>query len=322
MVGYVRLLLAIGVMLSHLGITVAGYNIGVMSVVVFFLLAGSTTSHLFDRIFAHHPQRLRAFYIDRIKRLFPLYFYVLAVVAVVVFSTGYGQPTTSLWMWLQNALIVPLNYYMVFSSDVLTEPASIAIPAAWSLGLELQIYALLPFLLLHKRLAIGVFVLSVSIYVVAASGAIDTDMWGYRLLPGTLFIFLIGAALRRAQKARHSLLSPWWLLWLAGLIFAVVDAYWWTDIRSYRLETLIGLVVGIPLLLMLRRLPWKLPGNRACADLSYGVFLTHGLAIWLIQWEMADNWSIGVKIILVLALSIMLAGPGVFLSNKLHKRLN
>lgn len=320
MVGYLRLLLAIGVMLSHMSVTLAGYNIGVMSVVVFFLLAGSTTTHVFTTVFAHHPSPLRAFYRDRLQRLFPLYLYTLALVAAVTFSTGIGQPTKDVWPWLLNALIVPLNYFMYFPADVLTEPASVAIPAAWSLGLELQVYALLPLLLLHTQWQRAALVVSVSIYIAAGAGVIDTDIWGYRLLPGTLCIFLLGAYVRE-----HVVLSPKQqvaalALWLVGALFLVVDAFVWDDIRSYRLETLLGLVVGVPLLWALRRLPWRLPGNRWCGDLSYGVFLTHGLAIWLVQAQCESSCSLSAQILLVLALSLVLAIPGVFLSNKLHKR--
>ena len=320
MVGYVRLLLATGVMLSHLGITLAGYNIGVMSVVIFFLLAGSTTSFLFNKIYVDHPQRIRAFYQDRIKRLFPLYLYVLALVAIFIYATGHGQPTSSPWPWLLNALIVPLNYYMVFSADVLAEPALIAIPAAWSLGLELQVYILLPLLLLYKPLRKIAFASSLLIYLVAASGIIDTDIWGYRLLPGTLFIFLIGVAMRQQLSAEKPIWTLWWLFWLAGFMAVYIDAFVWDDIRSFRLETLVGLVIGVPLLILLRRISWQLPANRWCADMSYGLFLTHSLDIVLLEYFSINVYSMTEKVILLFGLSLALALPGVLVTNKLYKR--
>ena len=76
MFGYLRFILAYAVMLSHIGVRVHGLNPGVMAVVVFYLLAGYVVSFLYRELFASRQERLRYFYMDRIKRIFPLYLYV------------------------------------------------------------------------------------------------------------------------------------------------------------------------------------------------------------------------------------------------------
>lgn len=84
--------------------------------------------------------------------------------------------------------ILPLGFYMfgVTLPEIL--------PPAWSLGLEMCFYLLIPFLILYKMRGVA-FTLSVTVFMGASLGYLDTDIYGYRLLPGVLFIFLGGSYL-------------------------------------------------------------------------------------------------------------------------------
>jgi peptidoglycan/LPS O-acetylase OafA/YrhL len=71
------------------------------------------------------------------------------------------------------------------------------IPQAWSLSLEVFFYFVIPFIVIwgNKRSFAVVVIASLCIFFVAYLGIINTDEWGYRRLPGALFMFLAGAAM-------------------------------------------------------------------------------------------------------------------------------
>lgn len=146
MLGTWRFLLAALVALSHDGVLIAGLNPGVMAVVGFYLISGYVMTGLLRK----HYSRLThvpAFYADRALRLLPAYFTLMALTAawwaLAQEETAFLKLVPESLDWLNNLLIVPLNYYMVNGSDAFT-----LIPPAWSLGAEVQFYLLIPFILM------------------------------------------------------------------------------------------------------------------------------------------------------------------------------
>jgi len=136
-VGFFRFFLASLVLISHMGFTVFGLNPGVTAVVVFYLLAGQVVCRLWQRQ-AHlsYPQRVRWFYRDRLWRIAPMYGYVLIVgyTAWLMGADSYFiSSTPEVSDWLNNFLVIPLNYYMFNGADTFT-----LLPPAWSLAVELQ----------------------------------------------------------------------------------------------------------------------------------------------------------------------------------------
>jgi peptidoglycan/LPS O-acetylase OafA/YrhL len=53
---------------------------------------------------------------------------------------------------------------------------------------------------------------------------------------------------------------------------------------TYTRETLIGFLVGVPLVYALSKVKQKLPYNALLGSLSYGVFLSHFLSIWILNY--------------------------------------
>jgi len=279
--GLFRLFLATLVLISHLGISIAGINPGVSAVVVFYLLAGSVVARLWRR---RPVQGLGAgalwFYRDRLWRILPLYFFCLAI-ALLVWLLGATSPFLSrapgAAEWLANLAVIPLNYYMYSGVDAFT-----LLPPAWSLGVELQFYLLVPLLLAVPRLAVLAAGLSLLVFSLAQIGWLDTDIFGYRLLPGVGFVFLAGTLLGRQERWARWLLVG---LWLASLVYLAALLGWGRHV-PYNLEVALGLTLGLPALVALQRL--RLEGRwerlqRRAGELSYGVFLLHFPAIWALQ---------------------------------------
>ncbi|KRB85133.1 acyltransferase family protein [Noviherbaspirillum sp. Root189] len=298
MLGTFRLLLAILVALSHVGVTVSGLNPGVVAVVCFYLISGYVMTGLLRSHYAS-VARVPAFYLDRALRLFPQYLAIAALTlawfVIAGRHTAFLQHAPEWGDLVNNLIVVPLNYFMFNGSDRFT-----LVPPAWSLGAEIQFYLLIPFLLLW-RLRLPAFAIGLVVFCMAAWGVLNTDTFGYRLLPGVLVFFLLGSALYdvRGQKRAAWLVFGgiaatalgWWLLAAAGQLPA-----------TYNRETLFGVAIGLPVLYLLGRLPQHWLDDRL-GDLSYGVFLNH----FLIQWLGIGQPTEAGALLVYLLISLLLA---------------
>lgn len=279
--GFLRLILASLVLISHLGISIAGVNPGVSAVIVFYMLAGHVVARLWQR--RPHAAVGRGalwFWRDRLWRILPMYLFCLSL-ACVVWLAGAQSPflarAPQLDDGLANLLIVPLNYYMYTGQDAFT-----LLPPAWSLAAELQFYLLAPLLFGRPVLAAWAATLSFVVFALAQFGILDTDIFGYRLLPGVGFVFLAGTLLARPEPwARRLLLA----LWLGGAAYAVALLALKLH-RPYDLDVALGLALGLPMLAALLRHPlpaaWQ-PWQRWAGELSYGLFLLHFPVMWALQ---------------------------------------
>ena len=297
--GYLRLILALLVLLSHAGCRVAGLNPGVTAVIGFYLISGYVMAGL---VRAHYnaPQRMHWFYADRLLRLAPQYF-TYALLAALLWAwlrtqAAPGAPPLSPFLkndpswvdWLNNLLVVPLNYYMVNGSEQFA-----LVPPAWSLGAELQFYLLAPAMLLWPRVGVVLALVTLGVHVMALVHWLHTDWYGYRLIPGVLWVFGMGMLLFAWQRSR-----PRWAdaLALAAPLLAL-GVY--LLLRRHGLhavpfhqEVLLGWGLGVPLVhwLGLVGMPTKQQvstlqhrAHTLAGDASYGVFLNHFLLIWCAQ---------------------------------------
>lgn len=288
--GFVRLFLAALVLISHMAYTFWGLNPGVWAVVIFYLLAGQVVASLWQK--APSDQRLKWFLRDRALRILPVYFVSLLVVVLLwsfdLLQDNFflsAQPTVS--GWLANLSIVPLSYFMYNGTDTFT-----FLPTAWSLGVELQFYALVPLLLSHPRLARWAFVASLLIFIMAQIGVLHSDHFGYRLLPGVLWVFLCGVGLSTARLFPRYLLPGLWFLCCVYATYLLIDF----KAQPYLLEVALGFVFGLPLVYL--GLVYKPDSKRynhyqrLAGAYSYPVFLIHLPLIWCLdpRW-LASSWG-------------------------------
>lgn len=277
--GSLRLLLALLVLLSHADFRILQLNPGVTAVIGFYLISGYVMAGLVERHYAA-PHRMPWFYLDRLLRLMPQY--LIYAAAVLVWQLWTGARTLFLardptWGDLFNNLtVVPLNFYMYNGSDQYT-----LIPPAWSLGAELQFYLLAPAMLIWPRLGLALAGASLLVHVGALHGWLNTDWYGYRLLPGILWVFGLGMLMFHWHRLR-----PRWATALA-VAAPVLALLTWLYLRSrglhaapYHQEVLVGWALGVPLVHWLSRRPSG-AADQLAGDLSYGVFLNHFLLIWL-----------------------------------------
>lgn len=316
MFGYLRILLAFLVLISHLGITFYGLNPGVIAVVIFYILAGYVVSYLYNTIFSQQQHPLRAFYLDRIKRIYPLYLYIFTISLIFILSTFYGQPEFSVLNILYNLSIIPLNYYMILDSTILTTPDWCLIPPAWSLGTELQAYLLLPWVLGQQTLKNTLFLISFAIYLLANTALINADYFGYRLLPGVFFIFLLGTAIQNKQTIDKKIILA---IWCIILLLIPIFIYYQAFSPTYTKETFMGLLIGIPLVYLVSKQTITLPFNNFMGKLSYAVFLSHFLAIWLLDYYEISSIIELIRVIEVIILTLLLSITAVFIEKQVRK---
>lgn len=292
MIGYLRLFLALLVLISHTDVRINGLNEGVIAVIIFYILAGHVITYIFSEIFSYYELKKRffIFYFERVLRIFPLYTFVVLITYLFLKLTNYGQPEFSPINIALNLLIVPLNYYMYIEEHIIilraTEPAWWFVPPAWSLGAEIQAYLLLPFLIVFRKLGAVIFLVSFLIYCLSNLNVLHSDYFGYRLIPGVMFIFLLGVYVERAIKNTLKLFEAFILIFSYTL--AIIWFFYFVILRKthgiYTRETLIGIIIGVPLVYLLLKLKYKPPFYRLMGSLSYGIFLSHFLAIWLIDF--------------------------------------
>ena len=295
--GLFRLFLAMLVVLGHMDINITGLHIAVSAVVVFYILSG----HVVSKLWRESPElsiknRAIWFYKDRALRIFPL-FLTAMVLSSVAWMLGAksnflsGSPTAV--VWLSNIMVVPLNYYMFNGLDKFT-----LVPPAWSLGAELQFYLLIPLLLTFRNVAISLAAASFVFYLMAQVGLLNADYYGYRLLAGVGFIFLLGVLVGRKDFASRICLFIAWVASVGYCAFMAISEVY----VAFNLDVALGLAVGLPLLQMFLRFPQsgflKLLQKRA-GEISYGVFLFHFPVMWMLQLLGYEGKSTAVFVVLI-----------------------
>lgn len=280
--GAYRYLLAILVLLSHAGISFFGYNPGVVAVMSFFLLSGYVMTQLIAKYY-WRAAAVPDFYLDRAARLFPQFLLYMLLTLCAVSILHIDSPflvRMTPFKWLLNFLMLPQGFFMYWADGALT------MPQTWSLGLELTFYLVIPWILLYApgRRLLVIAALSFAVFAAAYWGLINTDNFGYRLLPGTLYVFLAGSAFARDDDSARLLLACVFAAGVGLFILLICNA------RLYALpfnkEAVLGLTLGMLIVGGLRRLrlpPWAARLDLFLGDLSYGVFLNHFLLIWLFQ---------------------------------------
>jgi peptidoglycan/LPS O-acetylase OafA/YrhL len=281
-------------------------------------------SHLWDNVLPRGRYRLAWFYRDRGLRIMPMYLYLTGLTLVFLAVTGYGNPQYSVLKLLGNLLVVPVNYYMVLDTAILTDPSWALIPTAWSLGAELQAYALLPLVLRFRRWGLVLAGTSFGVYLLANLEVLHPDYFGYRLIPGVFFMFGVGAWIQRSRYAPAGRIHPDRVLaWLAWAVFIGLFLLFFLFDRfspAYTRETLLGMILGIPLVHLLGRVRMKLPWNARLGSLSYGVFLAHFLMIWLLDHWGLSGVDIVIRVVWVTAGSTLIAFFGVrFLEDRVDR---
>lgn len=217
-------------------------NGGYIGVDMFFILSGFLiTGILLDT--KGSQNYFSAFYARRTLRIFPLYYFVLAVAyGSAPFLSPQNNlsltgPNSPLWYWLYVS-----NFGTIVKGDWLLSPYWLNLGHLWSLSIEEQFYLIWPlvvFIFPKKHLQTVCWVLvatavSLRLYYLKIEG--DYSLMAYLFTFARLNTLAIGAWL--AIAFRDSVLWEqvralrWWVFWISGVLYFSVRTYW-IDGRHY-----------------------------------------------------------------------------------------
>jgi peptidoglycan/LPS O-acetylase OafA/YrhL len=309
--GLLRLLLAVFVAYSHFPGSVLAPNLAVSAVVAFYFISGYLMRLSYER-FAIKANPVRSFYIDRFIRIYPT-FLIVFVVTLVMAKTDYISAPSIDELRIRQILleltIIPQNYAMV-SWDL----SFAIVPLAWSLGVEIQWYLLVPFVfLLPARirwpLTIAMLALQFLVFMPSLTGIGGTtcdyfdadwlrcnalsDLLGYRLLFFVGAVFLLGdlvASNRQRPGVNQYLLIAITLAY--GYLYFVHLADSGDVLTStLAIEVSLAMIVFVPLsYFCLRSMQTRRenPIDWLLGKLAYPVFLAHFLARWIVDAQVGN----------------------------------
>jgi peptidoglycan/LPS O-acetylase OafA/YrhL len=313
--GVIRLLLALAVMIGHMG-PFPGYTglDGGLAVKFFFMISGFyMTMILVEKYGCSGPQR-RAFFKSRALRIYPLYLTVLALTllaslvlnhrseagALLLLPTyadrGVMNPLTKALFWLSNVSLLGISPLSFFSA---VNPATgglrmtldvygavnpgysfFPIPQAWTLDLELVFYGLAPFVLQDKKKIAALLALSLFLNALFWGDAFGERVL-YNILPAQLWIFLLGAfAYYQYTRIAH-VQGKSGLSLLA--FFAVLGAVGFLNLWPGLGGELCGLALLFVCLPYVFKLTKHVRWDRAVGELSYPVYLCHFLVLAVLE---------------------------------------
>jgi peptidoglycan/LPS O-acetylase OafA/YrhL len=167
----IRAIAAIGVLLSHINLALNKFNIfnvslfgftedtskayvlGEHGVTMFFVLSGFLITYLLIKEFnIKKTINIKAFYVRRILRIWPLYYLYIAL-CLIFFVTSYSF-----------SIDYNINYYLFFLANVpgFNENGFPAMHHLWSIGVEEQFYLFWPFLftvLIKRKFILNTFLI-------------------------------------------------------------------------------------------------------------------------------------------------------------------
>tara|TARA_B100000989_G_scaffold27297_1_gene17635 strand:+ start:83 stop:1078 length:996 start_codon:yes stop_codon:yes gene_type:complete len=302
-IGLFRLILSVLVLLGHTSINIGNFHIAVSAVVCFFIVSGFLNSILIEKYY--FKEKISDYYLDRFYRIGPqFYFYFLLIILLNHFLKIIDVTFLKI---LLNLPIFTLGYYKIFDNIFgIPEDYFIIInPPTWSLGLEVTFYLIIPFILIkYKKYLNLFFIISLLFFILIFLFKFNADLLGYRLIPGTLFIFLIGSFLYYNENSQKKIIFG---MLLIMILFSFL-IFFNKEYQSvfYLKEVVFGIILGTIVLSKIK----KIKSNKLdlfFGNISYGIFLNHYFIIKIIEKKFNLTSGSFVVLSFVILISILLS---------------
>ena len=310
--GSLRALFALAVVFAHSPWHGGSYFVGGQNAVqLFYVTSGFVISHVLLNVPAYRD--VGTFYASRALRLYPLYYAVLgmALAWLVLAQPGFFDvyarmpEAARLLVGLANLTLFGQDWVLfmgveggqlAFARDFRASPVQLwqglAVPQAWTLGIELAFYLVAPFVVRRRRVLVGLLAASIAARVAAVqAGWGGADPWTYRFFPFELALFLAG-------MLSHQVLLPAWKRaggsapWLpaAGTAVLLAACALYPKLPGAEpAKTLLlfaGYVALMPLAFLFQQ---RSRVDDAAGDLSYPLYIGHYLVLWVCARAFAEG---------------------------------
>jgi peptidoglycan/LPS O-acetylase OafA/YrhL len=353
--GYCRFLLAISVLLVHLKapVILSGFG-GANSVELFYFISG----FLMASILTKRYRTKRDFYINRILRIFPMYWIVLLLTFLFInLSSNKGfflTQSDTVSLDLVEIIILCFMNVFILGSDILVflnidslgnldfvglknsqvvGTEYLLVSPIWSVSLELLFYLLAPLVMKFSNRVLAFVTLSLLfIRFISYFSGIDDDPWTYRFFPFELPIFLLGVLIFRfSSSLENSFRENNLIKFIKHPLFITVTFFAFGVYRSLvswprPLELLILLLIISVILIYSNNATW----SNLIGRFSYPIYIVHFPIVFFLAgyrnlfssyFGSSTTYWIGFQIFVVLVLSyflILLTAPVEKLRNKLR----
>jgi peptidoglycan/LPS O-acetylase OafA/YrhL len=325
MLGTLRFILAYLVFLSHFPENGLKLNLGVVSVIVFYFISGFLMMRSYLRFQQHANKPMRQFYLDRCFKIFPQYLIVLFLTVVSYKFLGASPENTFMNTSFDfqrivfDALLFPVSFSVGSVADFIPSFAGQPIiPPAWSLSVELHFYFLVPLLiLLSTRILFCVFFISAILLTFSFFSTNEywsTINFGYRYIVSMLVVFGFGMMTSSENESHKKMAFIIWAYFcvLFVLILPMFPAWYEFAVQEIVFGIIVAPAVFHYALNFKAKYGWLASIDRWLGDLSYPVFLSHYLAIYLAQHifgssSFAKIYFLGASISIFLFTSLLLA---------------
>jgi peptidoglycan/LPS O-acetylase OafA/YrhL len=257
------------------------------------------------------------FITNRLLRIYPLYFIILIITLSTYLLDNNSPylvnlrhyqasfaPSTNIYLIVTHVSIIGQDIALFLGIDLAsgklfftenfknTQPffiSFLAIGQAWTIGLEILYYLIAPFIVRRKNSIILLLILlSLSLRIFIYYGLkLKFDPWTYRFFPTELIYFLLGTLIYRgyvlikkqAISANFQYLTAGFTLlftlFYSNILWSFTDRLAHTSIHAFYL---ISFIIALPFLFLLTR-NWNF--DRTIGELSYPIYLSHGVIIYL-----------------------------------------
>ncbi len=313
--GFLRLILAISVVLAHCG-SILGVSLigGRIAVQVFFIFSGFYMSLILNEKYKGENSYF-VFLTNRFLRLFPIYWFTLIctiVFYIIVFlfsSNEHNNPLDKLIsvsnsinlsfpLWFANVFLLFQDWLMFFRfSDtnlgyVFTENFNLynvqlntflLIPQAWTLGLEITYYLIAPFFV-RKSIKFQFVIILLSILLrtlLYTKFNFINDPWTYRFFLTEIVFFQLGSVIYLLMKKNVIKLKLSFLFSILSMVmtfsFQFLNEYFKFQILHFSLIEILYFIVIFLSIPYLFHFSNKKSFDNHLGELSYPIYITHTL---------------------------------------------
>jgi peptidoglycan/LPS O-acetylase OafA/YrhL len=291
---------------------------GKLAVQAFFLISGFYMSLILNEKYSTDARGVWLFYSNRFLRIYPLYWSVL-LLALSVYGLEYLLPRyfhslgvidllskywhefgieTKLYLLLSNLSIIGLDavYYLRFDLQhpTLTDnwysykPYAFQfqfIPQAWSLSIEVLVYAIAPFLF-RKSIwfLVSIFLLSFLARTITYDAGYNYDPWFYRFFPFEIGLFVAGSVAYRLYRSSSMIKNKLLGCVAFGLCVLLILGHQFVPYTNgstfgftyQELMFLVPFSAAVPAVFSISK-HWR--ADRWIGELSYPVYLCHLIVV-------------------------------------------